>query len=205
MDRSIERFMPLAGVAFVVLLVVGLALGGAQPSLDASTSEVVDFFTDNGTQLRISSLILAVALFALLLFVGKLASAMRDENSSSVLSSTVIGGGVVAATGLAADAALRFGMVNSAGEISPEALQGVFAVWSGYFLAVHIGFAIFILAATLAALPAKSAPVWLAGLGIIAPLLLIIPVSEIALIGLIPAGIWVIATSVRLYRESPAQ
>ena len=201
MNSSMERYIPLSGVAFAVSLVVGVSLGGDTPDLDASPTEVVDFFTDNGTILRVSSLVLAVAMFALLLFVGCLASAVRDRGSHSALASALSGGGVIAAAGIGVDAGLRFILAESAGEVSPEALQAVHALYSGYFYAIHVGFAIFILSASLVALSAKSSPVWLAVVGVLASLLLIVPVVAVTLIGLILAGLWIIATSVLLYRQ----
>jgi hypothetical protein len=201
MNSPIERFVPLTGVAFAVLLIVGVLLGGDTPALDASASEVVDFFTDNATILRVSSVVLAVAMFALLLFVGCLASAIRDQGSHLALTSVLSGGGVIAAAGIGVDSALRFVLVESAGEVSPEAVQALFALWSGFFLAIHVGFAIFILAASLVALSAKSSPIWLAGLGVLASLLLIVPIVAVTLIGLVLAGLWIIATSVLLYRQ----
>lgn len=201
MNSAMERFVPLTGVAFAVSLIVGVLLGGDTPALDASATEVVDFYTDNATMLRVSSVVLAVAMFALLLFVGCLASATRDQGSHVALTSALSGGGVIAAAGIGVDSALRFILVESAGEVSPEAVQALFALWSGYFLAIHVGFAIFILAASLVALSAKSPPIWLAGLGILASLLLIVPIVAVTLIGLAVAGLWIIATSVLLYRQ----
>lgn len=201
MNSAIERFVPLTGVAFAVSLIVGVLLGGDTPALDASATEVVDFYTDNAAMLRVSSVVLAVAMFALLLFVGCLASTTRDQGSHVALTSALSGGGVIAAAGIGVDSALRFILVESAGEVSPEAVQALFALWSGYFLAIHVGFAIFILAASLVALSAKSPPIWLAGLGILASLLLIVPIVAVTLIGLALAGLWIIATSVLLYRQ----
>lgn len=203
MNNPVERFIPLTGVAFAVLLFVGVSLVGDMPALDASATEVVDFFTDNATILRVSSVVLAVAMFALLLFVGCLASALRDQGPHLALTSALSGGGVIAAAGIGVDSALRFVLVESAGEVSPEAVQALFALLSGFFLAIHVGFAIFILAASLVALSAKSSPIWLAGLGILASLLLIVPIVAVTLIGLVFAGLWIIATSVLLYRQPP--
>lgn len=205
MNSTIERFIPLTGVAFAISLVVGVSLAGDTPGLDAAATEVVDYSTDNETILRVSSLILAVAMFALLLFVGHLTSTMRDQGLPSALTVALSGGGVIAAAGIGVDAVLRFILAESAGEIGPEALQAVFAIWSGYFLAIHVGFGIFILAASLGALSAKSFPAWLAGLGIVASLLLIVPVVAITLLGLVLGALWIITTSVLLYRQSPAQ
>lgn len=205
MNATIERFVPLTGIAFAVLLFVGVSVTGDTPGLDAAATEVVDYSTDNETILRVSSLILAVAMFALLLFVGHLTSRMRDQGSPSALTASLSGGGVVAAAGLGVDAAMRFILAESAGQVGPEALQAVFTILSGFFWAIHVGFGIFILSASLGALSTKSLPAWLAGLGIVASLLLVVPIVAITLAGLILGALWIITTSVLLYRQSPAQ
>ena len=55
MDSAIERFAPLAGVAFVVFLLAGVFIGGEAPDLGDPASDVADFYVDNGTQLRITT------------------------------------------------------------------------------------------------------------------------------------------------------
>lgn len=204
MNTTIERFAPLSGIAFAILLVVGVSVAGNAPAIDSTAAELVDYTADNGTTLRVSALILAIAMLALLLFVGCLRSAARDRGADSALSAVLAGGGVIAAAGIGIDAGLRFTLAESVDEIGPEALQAVYAIWSGYFWAIHVGFALLILAAALGALAARSGPSWLAGLGIIGALLLVVPVVAVTLIGLIIGGVWIITTSVLLYRQAPA-
>jgi hypothetical protein len=204
MNSTIERFVPLSGVAFAVLLVAGVSLAGGAPAIDATAAEMVEYTADNGATLRLSALVLATSMFALLLFVGCLRSAARDRDSHPALTAALAGGGVIAAAGIGVDAGLRFTLAESVDDIGPEALQAVYAIWSGYFWTIHVGFALLILAACLGALATRSGPSWLAGVGIIGSLLLVIPVVAATLIGLIVGGVWVIATSVLLYRQAPA-
>lgn len=204
MNSTMNRFGPLSGVAFVVLLIVGVSLGGSAPALDANTAELVEYAANNAAVLRISSLVLALAMIALLFFVGNLRSATSEQGAPPGLTETLLGGGVIAAGGLGVDAVLRFVLVESVDQISPEALQAVYAVSFSFFWAVHVGFAIFIAAASLLGLSASSFPNWLVGVGVLASLLLIIPVVAVTLIGLVFGGLWVIATSVLLFRRSSA-
>lgn len=203
MNSTIERFIPLSGLAFVVLLVAGVSLAGNAPMIDSTAAELVEYTADNGATLRASAFVLVIAMFALLLFVGYLRSGARDRGVHSALTAVLAGGGVIAAAGIGVDAGLRFTLAESVDEIGPEALQAVYAIWSGYFWTIHVGFGLFILAACLVALAARSGPTWLAGVGIVGSLLLAIPVVAATLVGLIIGGLWVIATSVLLYRQAP--
>lgn len=204
MNSTIDRFAPLSGIAFAVLLVVGVSLGGNSPGLGATSAEMVEYSADNAAILRLSSLVLALAMVALLLFVGCLRSATNDQRAPSGLREALLGGGVIAAAGIGVDAALRFALVESVDDISPEAHEALYALWNGYFWAIHVGFGILVLAASLLALSATSFPNWLVAVGVLASLLLIVPIVAVTLIGLIFGGLWVIATSVLLFRQSPA-
>ena len=44
---TLERFAPLTGIVFVVLVVIAFAVGGETPDVDDSTRKVVDFWTEN--------------------------------------------------------------------------------------------------------------------------------------------------------------
>lgn len=204
MNTTIERYAPLSGLAFVVLLVVGVSLAGNAPMIDASAAELVEYTADNGALLRVSAFVLVIAMLALLLFVGCLRSAASDRGAHPALTAVLAGGGVIAAAGIGIDAGLRFTLAESVDHIGPEALQAVYAVWSGYFWAIHAGFGLLILAACLVALAARSGPSWLAGVGVIGSALLAVPVVAVTLIGLIIGGVWVMATSILLYRRAPA-
>ena len=201
MDRAIERFAPLAGVAFVVFLLAGVLIGGDAPDLGDPASDVADFYVDHDTQLRITTVLLVIAMFALILFASRLGAILRRDGASASLATTAFGGALIAAAGIGVDAALRFTLVEAAGDVSEEALEGVLALWSGHFLTIHFGLAIFTLAACICALGSKTLPIWLVGLGIIGAVLLVVPVLAIALIGLIPTLLWVMITSVLLFRQ----
>jgi hypothetical protein len=201
MDRAIERFAPLAGVAFVVFLLAGVFVGGEAPDVGDPASDVADFYVDKSTQLRITTVLLVIAMFALILFASRLTAILKRDGGSATMATTAFGGALIAAGGIGVDAALRFTLVEAAGDVSEEALEGVFALWSSHFLTIHFGFAIFTLAACICALDSKTLPIWIVGLGIIGAVLLVIPVIAIALIGLIPTLLWVIITSVLLFRQ----
>lgn len=204
MERTVERFAPLAGIAFAVLLVASVAGQGSSPVVGDPVSDVTDFYGDNSAQIRVAVFLAALSAFTLLIFAAHLSTAMRRKSDHAILPITAVGGAVIAAGGMAVDAATRFTLVESVGEISPDALEAVFALWSKSFLAVHIGFAILIVATSLSVLDSKLLPAWAAGLGIVAGALLIVPVEAVTLAGLVLAALWVVATGVLLFRQPVA-
>ena len=47
MGRDKGGLVALTGVAFLVLALVGLAIGGEPPDADENAREIVDFYVDN--------------------------------------------------------------------------------------------------------------------------------------------------------------
>jgi hypothetical protein len=102
------------------------------------------------------------------------------------------------------DAALRFALAEAADDLSADSFHGLYAMWSNFFWPIHLGVAIFVAATSLGALSSRMLPVWLAGGGVVAAILLIIPVLAVTLIGLILAALWILVTSALLFRKSSA-
>jgi hypothetical protein len=101
MERAIERFAPLAGIAAVVLLIASVLGVGTTPALDEPASDVVDYFENNAGQVRFSIVLAALSAIALLVFASRLSAAMREHGGLKVLPGTAFAGGIVAATGSA--------------------------------------------------------------------------------------------------------
>lgn len=201
MDRTVDRWAPLAGVMFVVLVLVGFGIEGSTPSVDDPADEVVAFYADNDVQVKTASAVAAVAGVAVVVFAASLRASLR-RHGSAVLASVALAGGVVAAAGIGTDSAIRFGLAESAGDVSPEATQALFALWDGFFWPMHLGMAALIAATSLAALGTRLLPTWLAGLGLLAAVLVVIPVLAVLFAGLIGVVVWTLATSVVVFRRS---
>lgn len=200
MERAIERFAPLAGIAFVVLVLVGFAVEGSPPSIDDPAADVVQSYVDNDAQVIAASALAAVGAALLVLFGAHVSSRLRAAGST-LLASAAFGGAVICAAGVGVDSALRFALADAAGEISPEALQGLFAAWNGFFWPMHLGIALLVAAVSLAAADTKLLPMWLSGLGVLAAVLLVIPVVPVMLVGLAAAGVWLLITSGLMVRQ----
>ena len=79
----ISALLPLSGIVFVVLTVIGLAVGGGSPSPDAAADEVVSFYRDNENRARTGIWFFAFAMPFLALFASSLAGLQRSEAQGS--------------------------------------------------------------------------------------------------------------------------
>ncbi len=55
MSRNREWLVPLTGVAFVLVGIVGFAIGGEPKSADDPVKEIVDFYVDNKDSVQIGA------------------------------------------------------------------------------------------------------------------------------------------------------
>jgi len=202
-EARIRKFAPIAGILFPVFILAGFAIEGSPPDVDEPAAEIVQFYIDNESQTIIATFLAALGILALLVFGAELRTRVRDAGSQ-VLATIAFGGAVVCAAGAGVDSALRFALANSAGETSDEALHAVYAIWSGFFWPMHLGLAALAAAVGLASLESKMLPTPIVGLGLLAAVLLIIPVLPVTLAGIALGALWSIATGIVLLRRPAA-
>ena len=89
-----ERWARAAGIGFFLFTVAAFIVGGEPPKVSDSPEDVVAYFTDNRSQVLLSSFLFAVGLVLFLWFAGAVANTLREH-----------GEGRVAATALAAGTA----------------------------------------------------------------------------------------------------
>jgi hypothetical protein len=97
MVRQLERWAPLGGIVFVVLMVVGSILVGDVPGPDAPEQEIADYLadSDNHTRNIIGAYLWVVGALAFLWFLTRLRSDLRRaEGGTGVLSNLAFGAGV---------------------------------------------------------------------------------------------------------------
>ena len=200
MERTLSRFAPLAGVLFPVLAVLSFAIEGSTPDVDEPAAEVVEFYVDSDAEIVIASGLASIAAVVLLVFASSVRRLLAKPSETGLLSSFAFGGGVVAAAGIAADSAIRFALANTAGDISPEATQALFAFWDGFFWPIHVGLAALVLGISLSAFETKIMPIWLAVVGIVVAVALFTP-PPAAFIGLGLGSLWLIVVALLLFRQ----
>ena len=167
-----ERFAPLTGVVFVVLVIVSFILSGDLPDADEETGEVVEFWSDNDTELIVGALLGAIAALFFLWFAGSLRSALRvAEGGTGRLSAVAYGAGLVIVAGVAISAALQFAGADTAGDVPPEVTQTISVVSFDFFFPFSVGVAGLLFSSGLVALRAGALPGWLAWVLVVSVLL----------------------------------
>jgi hypothetical protein len=213
-DSRWERWGPLAGIAFVVLFVVGFSLNN-MPSADDSVGKITSFYNDSGdrAQLIISSYVLWLAALFFFWFVASLrARLLAVEGAPGRLTSITFGGGLVFIALLMAAAAC---FASIAGDITFGGddfggANGTFLVGARFI--PELGFPLLLIGGAFAAIAMVDAasilivrtgmlPSWIGYFGFVAA------------VGLLFAGfflpillflLWVLFASIAMWRIPPA-
>ena len=103
MTRSnLERYAPLTGIVFVVLVVIAAIVGGETPDTGDSTASVVSWWQDNDTAQIWANAIGGWSTIFLVWFGGSLRTALRRTEGEPGRLSVVSFGGIVLDGGRAA-------------------------------------------------------------------------------------------------------
>lgn len=204
MINQIERWAPLGGIIFVILLVIGVVLIGDHPDPDASDQEITTYLgdSDNHTRNIIGAYLWAVAGIAFLWFLTHLRGVLRAaEGAPGTLSNLGFASGLAFTVLLMAGGAV-IAAVAGAIEFRDAPITDVDLVRTlpqmGYaMMLLGGGFSalVLVLTASIISLQTGVLPPWLGWLGIIAAVVLLFAVIFLPMIALL---IWVLAVSVVL-------
>src|SRR4029453_4204821 len=104
MARQLDRWAPLGGIIFVVLMVVGTTFVADVPDPDAPQQQLASYLADSGNHTRniVGAYLWVVGALAFLWFVTGLRSVLRGaEGGTGALSNLVFcAGGAFAAVGM---------------------------------------------------------------------------------------------------------
>lgn len=165
-DRKWEQYGALAGLVFVILLLVSGFIAGSPPDPDDPAREFREYFVDNDTTLKVASYLAGLAIFPFLIFLGSLWSRVRGAGDETRRLATVLVGGGVVAVGLAsvgtvitATTAIRIGELAPQGAKFFFSLAGVATGMTAFAVAVLVA------ATSVAAVRARVFPAWLGWIG----------------------------------------
>jgi hypothetical protein len=193
---------PLAGVAFLLLVVAGFLVGGEPPEIKDGAGEVASFYRDNDSSVIVGAILIGIAMTMLIFFAGFLRRALREaEGAGGALSVVAFGGAVVLAVGGAIDATLSFAMAEASDTISPEQLHTLQAVWENDFMPMAVGSQVLLLASGLSIVRHGALARWLGWVAIVLALLAVTPAGFIAFLG---GGLWIAIVSVMLALKARA-
>jgi hypothetical protein len=196
MDRSNEWLVPLTGVAFVVVGLIGFLIGGEPKSADEPVNEVVDFYLDNKDSVQIGA-VFGVGASALLIFFGaylrKVLRAAGGEGEMLSLVSFI--GLALVGLGFAIDGTISFALAEAADDIDPIAVQALQALWDNDFLPIMLGVLAFLWATGISVIRTGALPKWIGWVMIVLGIVAVTPAGFISLIG---AAILVLIISILL-------
>jgi hypothetical protein len=212
MIGRIERWAPIGGIIFVVLMVVGTMLVGDVPAADAPEREIADYLVDSDVHTRniIGAYLWTVGALMFLWFLTRLRNDLRRaEGGVGAVANLAFGAGVAFAAvwmvSAAAFASVAYAVELRDGPVANPDLVRVLPSMGWLLLLLGGGFAglLVLLAASAVILRTAVFPRWLAWLGILAAILLLF---DIVYRNILPFWLWVFIASVVMLirREQPA-
>lgn len=196
MERKYGRVAPLTGVAFIVLLIVGFAIGGEPPDVgDDSPREIVDFYTDDKDKLMIGAGIAAAA-GGLFVYFGAFLRSVLTPTDRSFLPNVLFAGVVIFATAIAIDATITITLADSADDISRDSVTTLAALYENDFVPFALGVLLFVSALGLSIVRhGGPIPKWL---GWVCILIAVIAITPIGFVAFLATGVLVLVLSVLL-------
>ncbi|MDQ3572453.1 MAG: hypothetical protein M3383_06280 [Actinomycetota bacterium] len=189
-----DWWMPLTGIAFVVLLIVGWTIGGEPPDVESPVEEIVDFYVDDKDSIVLGLMVGGLGLLALLFFANHLRRVFSAAGEAPFAPLVLVGAAIMAVGG-AVDATIMLALAESVEDIEPSAVQSLQALWDNDFIPIALGAITFLLTSGISILQTRSLPSWL---GWIAILLALLGATPIGYFSFPAGGLWIIVVSVML-------
>jgi hypothetical protein len=211
----------IAGAVFAIgVLVFSLALVGDAPAPTDSTSDIREYFDDNGNRVLLSYWFTALLFFgAFLTFASALRSALASSAEDALWGTVALSAAVVTAAlaggGLFAWGALALDGTDGYSDSMVQLLMDIDALVYGSTLPVTL--AVFLVAGSIPAFRRGALWTWLGWLGLLGAAALAIgplwvldgdPEGALGILvwlaGLMGALLWILLASIGMYRMSPS-
>jgi hypothetical protein len=194
--RNKGWLVPLTGLLFVVLAIIGFVVGGEPPDAKDSAQEIVDHYVDNKSSVIVGAALVGFAAAALVFFAGYLRKVLRvAEGDGGMLSALTLVGATIMAVGVSIDATISFALAEAADDIEPASVEALQALWDNDFMPIAVGTVVFLLSAGIAIARYAVLPKWLGWVAIVLAVVGLTPLGFAAFLG---SGIWVAVASVLL-------
>jgi hypothetical protein len=207
-SSGLDRWIAVAGLVFVGLLIVAIAVGTA-PEAEKSDATILDYYGDSGNQVKqiVVALVMTIGLTAFLAFVTGLRLILVEAGAPAPLPDLALVGGLAVAllalVGIAIGTAVPATFVFSdTFELDADTARVVLTIGNIWLLSfAGATGSLLVGAASLASRRAELLPAWLEWTGLIAaPLMLLsLPLFGLAAIALV---VWVLAVSLVLLLRS---
>jgi hypothetical protein len=200
-----DWWAPLTGVAFIVVAIIAIIIGGEPPDLDEGAAKAVEFYKDDKDTIMFGAALEGLCAALLVFFGGVLRRELkRAEGEHGTLSLVAFAGTVCIALGLAIDATISFALAEAVDDIDPTGVHALVALWQNDFMPLAVGILLLMLGSGLSIVRHGLLPKWLGWVAIVIAVFAVTPAGFIAFLG---AALWILAVSVMLTlraRTTPA-
>jgi hypothetical protein len=192
-----ERFAPLTGVVFFVLLAISIALSSDTPDTDDSTADTVSYWSAHDSRLIAAGILGTFAVIFFIWFAGSLRSVLlRAEGGDGRLSTIAFAGMLTIGISGAIGSALEFTAADTVNDVPATVTQTLSVLNEDFFFPFLAGIALFMFATGICVLRHGGLPRWLAWVAIVIG---VVTVTPIGFAGFLGAFIWTLVVSIALY------
>ena len=191
-----QRWLGIAGIVFVVLLVVSIFAVPNPPGTHASVTKIVSYYHEHKTGMRVSTYLIELAVFIGVGFFWHLREHLTALNPANKRLTTLgFAGALIFAVSGAVASGISWALADGVDHIDPTSMQTlhVFNSDVNSFLGAP-GIALFLAATGVAIIVNRTLPVWLGWAGVVLALVALV----IGFFGLLGIALWILAACVVL-------
>jgi hypothetical protein len=197
-----ERLAPLTGIAFVVIVVAGFLIGGSTPGAHASAIKADVFYAKHRDKEMAAAFVLMIGAAFLPFFASALRRALDWSGGTGRLANVSFAGGVIATTGFFLLATIHIALADAGGKVTPQATQALNVLDNNDFIPMAAGVGVLMLASGLAILRYRALPRWLGWAAAIFGIAIFTPAG---FFGFLASAVWIVVTSILLYRRDTSE
>lgn len=191
-----ERFAPLTGVVFVVMVTAIFTIGGSTPSSGDSAAKVQAFYSAHSDKHMTLAYVMMITLPFMVFFASSLRNDLRRAGGTGQLANAAFGAGILTAVGFGALAFVHLALADAADSAKTlSATQALNILDGNDFVLPVAGLGTLTLATGLAVVRHGGLPKWLGWLGIVIGVLIFTPAG---FFGFLASGIWIVIVSIML-------
>jgi hypothetical protein len=210
--RNTERSLALAGVVFVVLMLISAFLPGSPPKPDDSAAKIVKFVVDKNDELRWAAFVGLLAGIVLLGWLGAVWRTMRRaEGGTPMLAvGAALGGGLAAALFTIGGVVMSAVAIVGPDKLGPQTTRFFYVLFNALGSGGAIALALFVGAFASVILETGVLPKVMGWLGVLVAIALLVAGGGVAstrdvffvfgFIGFAGAAIWVFVISILMFR-----